>query len=172
MKTLVRAAAVALVSIGLSCTAASAVEIFEDTPCETLGFSPCETITRDTNFPRNLRDTSFAVANFGRAQVTVQGSMVCSSENKDPAVVDLVTQIVTSQNAVPAIDGPGGARHAAVILPTEQGTSVSFNLASTRALFIPPGQSVISFNVTSLRMDPSTTCFFHNLNFTTIYVER
>jgi hypothetical protein len=99
--------------------------------------------------------------------------MICSntSEADQPTVVDLVTQIVMSQNAVPAINGPGGARHAVVLLPSARGSTASFNLASTRVQFIPAGQSVVSFNVASLRMDPKTSCAAYNLSFSVVYID-
>jgi hypothetical protein len=171
MSTRMQLAISSLACLWSACAAVSAAEIFEQKPCNDDG-SVCRTISFDSRFPQNLRDISFSVAQAGTAQVSFHGSAVCSSSNDSPAVVDLVTQIVTSQNAVPAINGPGGARHALVLQPWDLGTSDTFNLASTRVLFIPPGQSVISFNVTSLRMDSNTSCVFYNLSFSAVYVER
>lgn len=170
MKTLVQAVVLTVMSIGVWCTPAEAAAIFEQEACAQ-GNAPCETITRETNFPLRLRDIAFNVAKSGTAVVSLQGSMVCSSTSDQPAVVDLITQIVMSQNAVPVINGPGGARHAVVILPSSRGTTDSFNLASTRVQFIPSGQSVISFNVTSLRMDPKTSCVFYNLSFSVVFID-
>lgn len=175
MKTLVQAAVLTLLSTGVWSTAASAVDIFTQEPCFTEGKNGhCVgmSISPKTNFPQSLQSVSFSVAKSGKAEVSFHGSMVCSSERGVPAVVDLITQIVTSQSAEPVITGPGGARHAIVLLPTESGTTDSFNLAATRTFtFIPPGQSVISFNVTSLRMDPATSCVFYNMTFSVVYME-
>lgn len=172
---MVRRTKLAILSVVLfwnCCAAASAVEIFDQKPCNQ-DESPCRTISFDARFPQSISDISFNVAKPGTAEVSVHGSAVCSSSNDSPAVVDLVTQIVTSQSAVPAINGPGGARHATVLHPWEGfGTSNTFNLAAKRVLFIPPGQSVFSFNVNSLRMDRDTSCVFYNLSFSAVYVER
>jgi len=170
MKTLMHVVVLAMMPLCTWNTTARADAIFEERPCGE-GNAVCETISPGTSFPRHLRSTAFAVARSGKAQVSLQGSMLCSNTGSTPAVVDLVTQIVTSQNATPVINGPGGARHAIVLLPTELGTSDSFNLASTRVVSIPPGQSVISFNVTSLRMDPDTSCVIYNLGFSVVYIE-
>ena len=69
------------------------------------------------------------------------------------------------------INAPGGARHAAVLVNTADGTTTSFNLASKRVMFVPPGQSVVNFNVQQLRMDAGTSCIFYNLAFSVVYIE-
>lgn len=170
---LIKAAILSCLSIGLWCTAAPAASIFEQAPCGS-GNSPCDTITRETNFPRNLASVAFAVAGSGQAHVTLNGSMVCSSpvENTNSRVVDLVAQLVMAQNGVPEANGPGGARHAVVLLPSERGTSDTFNLAASRVVFVPPGQTVVHYNVSALRIDPNTSCAIYNLSFQVVYIER
>src|SRR5262245_17186309 len=175
MKAFVQAAVLTLLSVGVWSPAAAAADIFTQEPCFTEGTNgPCVgmSISPKTNFPQNLQSVSFAVARSGKAEVSFHGSMVCSSASETPAVVDLITQIATSQTTEPVITGPGGARHAMVLLPSPLGTTDTFNLASTRTFtFIPPGQSVISFNITSLRMDADTSCIFYNMTFSVVFVE-
>lgn len=171
MKTLKRSILLStLLAIVMPFTAASAAKIFEQEGCAD-GNTVCETISNETQAFRNLRSFSFAVADFGRAEVSLQGSMLCSSVASTPAVVDVVTQITTVQAGEPVINGPGGARHAAVLINTADGTTTSFNLASRRVMFVPPGQSVVNFNVQQLRMDAGTSCIFYNLAFSVVYVE-
>jgi hypothetical protein len=156
--------------VGLAGPASAAALIKKQAPCVIqAGF--CTGFSAGGVIPV-IRSFSFNAPSAGTASVSFHGSMLCtSSSNKDPQVVDLASQIVTSSGAEPNPNGPGGLRHAVVLLPVVTGTTDTVNLASTRVLAIGgAGPRTFHFKLSKLRMDPSTACIVYNAAFSVIFV--
>jgi hypothetical protein len=165
--------------LGLSCLftlpAHAAAVIATQQPCSS---SICLSFANTGTIPV-IRTFKFTAPTAGTAQVSFQGSLVCSDVNTSqsaPVVVDLASQIVTASNAVPSPSAPGGLRHAVVWEPLIVGVAFtgftnSFNLASSRVISIAAaGPRTYYFKIGRLRMDPDTSCVVYGATFSVVFV--
>lgn len=112
----------------------------------------------------------------GTAAVSFHGSLACGKITEDTGdrFLEMVTQIVTAADAVPAVTGPG-ALPVFMVLKDSAANSVrpsqTFNLASTRVFTIQaPGSHTYYFKIAAIRMDDGTACAVYNGAFTVLFV--
>ena len=122
--------------------------------------------------PPILRSFTFTPSSTGVAVASFHGSLNCINTTTGRATIDLVTQIVDSANAAVLPTGPGGLRHQTLLPPQSggQNSSVTFNLASTRAFTITTlGSQTVRFKLREVDMDPGTICYLYNAAFTVVF---
>jgi hypothetical protein len=168
MRAIVQAGLLSLFSIGLFGGEAAAMRIVSQPPCGT-PTTDCGLFVPTSTFPLTLGSISFNATQPGRALVTFHGEAYCVTSSDDARALDLVSQITTGATATPTANGPGGSRHAMVLLPEahEHGahrTGDSINFTSTRLVTIPAAGPVnLSFRIQKIRMDANIGCrFFSN----------
>jgi len=179
MKLYSRLASVAAF-LGLFCVfavpAGAAPVIKSQAPCSSTTF--CLQFTNTGTIPV-IRSFTFTAPSVGTAEVSFHGALVCSDVNisqRNPVVVDLVSEIVTASNATPSATMPGGLRHAVVWEPIIlnvlfTGFTQSFNLASTRVVSVTSaGNKNFFFKIARLRMDPDTSCVVYNAAFSVVFI--
>jgi hypothetical protein len=111
----------------------------------------------------------------GTAAVTFHGALACGKITEDTGdrFLEMVTQIVTAADAVPAVTG-AGALPVFMVLKDSEANSVrpsqTFNLASTRVFTIQaPGSHTYYFKIAATRMDDGTACAVYNGAFTVLF---
>jgi hypothetical protein len=131
----------------------------------------CLTLENNSSGDAIGRSFSFNAPSAGKASVTFNGSMSCSTFiNSGFVVADIATQIVTSPLTAANIAGPSGLRHGTVLLPSPAGNTHSFNLASNRVInYTGPGPKTVHFKLSTLRLDPGVTCFVYNETFSVTF---
>jgi hypothetical protein len=156
--------------------ARSAAVISAQGPCTVSVDQAGSCLAFNYNFPPDIpivRTYSFTAPSAGKAEVTLHGTLYCSAGGGIAAVVDLTSQIVTHSTDVPQVNGAGGLRQAMVFPagPGSQNLSMTFNLASTRALtYSTGGKKTVYFKIARARMDPTTACFIYNAAFTVAFI--
>lgn len=172
MSAFVRSLISVLCFVGFAGTANAAAKIVAQAPC-TSASGTCLQFAGGAAIPV-IRAITFIAPSAGTAAVTFHGSLYCANNSISDKVVDLVTQIVTDAAAAPAADKPGGMRLAEVLKDSNehaQGTSDSFNLASTRAVrILAAGKRNFYFKIAPLKMDANTICYVYNAAFTVYFV--
>jgi hypothetical protein len=178
ISALARAFLVGAAAVALFGTAgpAAAQAIVTQGPCVSAS-GYCLGFTEEDDAIPVVRSVVFNAPSAGTAMVRFHGSVVCFNQFFRPAVVDLVSQIVTKAAAVPDPNGPGGLRHAIVFTagsdPLFGGIDKAdtFNLRSTRVVEIAAaGPRKFFFKIASLRMDSATSCVVYNAAFSIVFV--
>lgn len=140
---------------------------------------PCQSCAsfNDTDEPGQiLRSFTYEAPSPGRSLVTFHGDLTCVNLQGARGVVDLSSQIVLAENAVPSPNGPAGLRHGVVLEPfftNEPQSTETFNLSSRRVLVHDSAGSVtIYFKTQKLRMDPNTFCNADNTAFSVVFFPK
>jgi hypothetical protein len=169
-------AGVAAVLLGLVMLAgeaeAAAPKVFTQGGCRSsTGNDKCSSFYAYQTMIPLIRTFKFTAPGPGVALVTFNGTMSCTNSSAVDAYIDLAAQIVTSQTAAAASNGPGGAHHLVVVpTPSTLTPTVEINLASSRALTYPSGgQKTVYFRITKLHMGETTACDVFNPMFTVLY---
>ena len=160
----------AIVAIPMSAGTVSAAALIQtQSPCDAGGDACFNFGVGIEGGQFDIRAITFKAPSKGRAAVSFHGSVVCGAGNTaGNKVVDLVTQITNSSNAIASPRGPGGLRQATVLAPI---TSQTLNLASTRVVtFQAAGTQTFRLRVRPLRIDADTNCFIYNATFTVIFI--
>lgn len=127
-----------------------------------------------------VRGYSFNLPGPGRIQVSFDGSMNCSNRNFDTStsfgVIDLSSQILTTNAQTASYAGPSGQRIAARIVPAiaqfaTVDYSIPINLHSTRVLAYPTGGlKGVFFKFARNRIDSGVECLIFSAAFTVVYL--
>lgn len=117
-----------------------------------------------------VRGFGFVAPSAGTASLEFHGTLYCANGNfgLGHKVVDMVSQIVTSDSAFAEMAGASALRHANVFVAPN--TSMTFNLASTRVVQVPAGPNVFYFVTRSLRTDSGVSCLYYNAAFSVTFV--
>jgi hypothetical protein len=133
----------------------------------------CRQIVPSGTFPFTLRQWQFSIPGPGDVSFTLTGDLLCSSDDTaNSAVIDLVSQIVTTANAVPSLSGAGALRLGGRLVPKNPAAySTTWSLASTRVVhYTSGGTKTVFLRIDSLRMDPDTSCLAYDSGFSLVYV--
>jgi hypothetical protein len=133
--------------------------------------------------------TTFVVFNYtftapraGTALVSFNASMQCinaDTTSGDTGVIDLTTQILTSEAATPNHQAAGGTRFAMRLPPANRALpgppngidrSDPIELASSRVVPLTRGSHELFFKILRNRMDSGTSCTLWNGNFDVVFV--
>jgi hypothetical protein len=166
-------AACLTVLIGVA-AAAGAAEIRRQGPCSSR-IEYCLAFGANGEIPI-IRTFRVNAPRAGTAAVTFHGSLACGkvTEETGDRFLDLVTQIVTAGDAVPAPMGSGALRAFMVLKDSEANSgrpTQTFNLASTRVFTIQAaGTHTYHFKIAAVQMDEGTACAVYNAAFTVLFV--
>jgi hypothetical protein len=157
-------------ALGLAClyiASADAASFRTQAACPPVGGDACVSFGTGTALPITVRSFTFNVPNNTLAAVSFEGSMRCAEVASAQTVVELTSQIVGAATTVPNFNGLSGLRHSAVLAAL--GTTVSFNLASSRMiLYVTGGNKTVHFRIGGEPLGDFISCTIHNAQFNVI----
>lgn len=152
--------------MGFATGSASAANVFNQAPC--VPGPDCGTLLVGGPDPRTVRSYVFNAPRAGHAEVHFTGSLVCTSDESQGKTVAFDTQI-TGGITAPVIGSPSALRHSG-FLPAVSGSTLTFNLASSRAIQVAAAGPVrIFFMLGVNEIDSDMSCAFYNNAFNVVF---